>query len=71
MEKTETAYCGVCRQQRAFQARRTSKALNIALTVLTAGLWLLVWPLLAMRSTRMRCAVCGSTLRQARAKAAS
>lgn len=65
MEKTTTAYCAVCKEQRAFTAKRTAKTLNTVLTIFTAGLWLLIWPLLAMRSTRMRCSVCGSTMRQA------
>jgi hypothetical protein len=70
MEKTEglgkgragfTAHCPHCREERVFIHARLSIRRHLILTILTGGLWGVVWAaLLIGKSLRpWRCSVCG------------
>lgn len=60
VQKVKQAWCPTCGAERGFVARRPSGCLHTALTVMTLGLWLLVWPFFYARSgTAYRCPVCG------------
>lgn len=60
MQKTKSMWCPTCNAQRAFVAKRPSGCLHTALTIVTLGIWLFVWPFLYARSgTAYTCSVCG------------
>jgi hypothetical protein len=62
MRKTSSAYCPTCGKQTLHAKEGISNLLHLVLTILTAGLWLLVWIFLAVKSgaSRMRCQTCGT-----------
>lgn len=67
MAPIQTAgHCPTCGQQRMFTKPGMSHLLHLILSVLTLGIWLIVWLILAMgHSTKKpRCTNCGTELRQ-------
>lgn len=61
-QKQKGAWCGVCGQQRLFVAPTPSHLLHLVLTIITAGIWLIVWLIIGGKTGPYRCTVCGSKL---------
>jgi hypothetical protein len=59
-----SGYCPTCKQRRLIRRRGTNHVLHLILTVLTLGLWGIVWIALAInnRSHPSRCTVCGTAV---------
>ena len=58
--RTTQRYCLSCDRPVLAEKQRPSHVLHLILTLLTAGLWLIVWLLLSLPSTP-RCPHCGSS----------
>lgn len=60
--KQGSAWCATCRRQTLHEKPKINNTLHLILTVLTLGIWLLVWAGLGLASAskRLRCTVCGS-----------
>ena len=65
-DRMQTGLCPTCREQRLLRQPRPNHVLHLILSVLTAGLWLIVWLILVARSSgaSARCTVCGTPLRK-------
>jgi hypothetical protein len=63
-DKQAGAFCQVCQQQRLFLKPGINHILHLILTVLTFGLWAIVWVILAATSSGKgyRCSVCGTQM---------
>ena len=59
MGRLTRAYCKVCRDYRPCEWDRHSHGLHLMLSLLTLGLWVPVWLLIALSGKR-RCRECGS-----------
>lgn len=57
-----TGWCPNCKRQVVTQRQGTNHVLHLILTVLTLGLWAIVWAVVATmnRSKIARCSVCGA-----------
>jgi len=60
-DDTKSGYCKQCDAQRVVFRKGTSHILHLILSVLTGGIWLIVWLLLAVKIGGWRCQTCGST----------
>ena len=60
--KQTSAWCGVCGQQRLFTAPTPSHLLHLVLSILTFGLWLIVWLIIGGKTAPYRCTVCGAKM---------
>ncbi len=54
-----TGFCDACNAQRRLIRPRPNHILHLLLTIITAGLWIIVWILCAIRIGGWRCQVCG------------
>lgn len=54
-------FCKQCNAPRPVFRKGTNHILHLLLTILTAGLWLLVWIGVAVKFGGWRCQQCGST----------
>ena len=62
-----TGWCSACNQQRLMRRQGTNHVLHLILTVLTLGVWLLVWIFVALSnktSAPWRCSVCGTRIKR-------
>jgi hypothetical protein len=61
--KQTSEYCAVCQRQSLFQKPRINHVLHLILSIVTLGLWLIVWAILGLINTARdpRCVTCGST----------
>ena len=58
--KVKGAHCVHCKKNVMAQANKPNHVLHLILTVITAGLWAIVWLLLAAGSSgNYRCTECG------------
>ena len=57
--KQEMKHCYKCKKMTLHLADRPSHLLHLALSVLTFGIWLVVWFLLCLFPNPMRCSNCG------------
>lgn len=59
-----TGWCVHCGQQRLTHRQSTNHVLHLILTLVTLGLWGIVWAIVAFnnRSKPGRCSVCGSAV---------
>ena len=64
MATTNTAFCPVCNQQRLIVRATTNNTFHLIMTVITCGLWLIVWFLqgTSRETSTWRCSVCGTPL---------
>lgn len=55
-------YCATCQRQTLHSKERVNHVLHLILSVLTVGLWVIVWAILGASNSaeRTRCTVCGS-----------
>jgi hypothetical protein len=56
----KSRYCGYCDRMRLSERQEPNNLLHFVLTVLTCGLWLPVWFVLAVVTPAYRCQRCGS-----------
>lgn len=61
-QKLSSAYCATCDAQRMMVKTKPNHVLHLILTLVTFGVWLLVWvPLIVLAAGRpSRCTECGS-----------
>ncbi|VGO22707.1 hypothetical protein [Pontiella sulfatireligans] len=59
--KTARFYCADCDTVTKCEARTPSHILHLLLSIITAGLWVIVWVLLILKPLAWRCASCGSS----------
>jgi hypothetical protein len=60
--KQASKFCDVCEQQSLFQKPRINHVLHLILSIVTFGLWLVVWAILGLVNSAkpVRCVHCGS-----------
>lgn len=60
--KQASNFCNVCQRQTLYQKPRINHILHLILSIITFGLWTLVWIILGIRNADkpMRCASCGT-----------
>lgn len=60
--KIRSRFCRVCERQTAFVKEGHNSVFHLLMTVLTAGVWLIVWVLVGASSSAgaYRCSQCGS-----------
>lgn len=65
-DKQASQFCYVCDQQRLFQKPRINHVLHLILTLVTVGLWGIVWIILGISNSAkpLRCTACGSAMGQ-------
>ena len=56
---TEAGYCNACQIRTTLQAQTPNHILHLLLTLVTAGVWAIVWLLLALQRAPYRCSRCG------------
>jgi hypothetical protein len=54
-----TGFCKKCDHQVMIRRKGTSHVLHLLLTILTAGIWLIVWILVSIKVGGWRCSQCG------------
>lgn len=59
----QSADCPTCRRQRLVVREQPNHVLHLLLSVVTLGLWLIVWFWLATTNRPWRCTVCGTAFR--------
>jgi len=59
--KQTNGHCAQCQQPRLFQKQKMNHVLHLVLTIITLGLWSIVWIILGISSSSkpMLCTVCG------------
>lgn len=57
-----TAYCPQCEDQVRITRQTPNHLLHLVLSVVTMGLWVIVWAMLAMEKRPWRCSACGADL---------
>ena len=57
----KSGFCSVCDKQVMVRREGTNHVLHLILSVLTAGLWIIIWILAAIKIGGWRCTQCGST----------
>lgn len=57
-------YCETCKQQVLIRSRGTNHLLHLILTLLTGGLWLIVWVICAIPPKKWCCSQCGDKARR-------
>ena len=63
MERVKSSHCEVCQAQRRFTRQTPNHALHIILTIVTAGIWLIPYIVIALTSpSHFTCVQCGSKL---------
>lgn len=57
----KSAYCKSCDAQRKVTRPKANHVLHLILTLITVGLWAIVWIGVAVKIGGWRCDTCGST----------
>jgi len=60
-EEKKGGYCNSCKKRVVVFRKGTSHILHLILSILTAGLWLIVWFGSSVKFGGWRCIECGST----------
>jgi len=60
-EQKKSGFCKMCNQQTVVFRKGTSHILHLLLTIITGGLWLIIWLGLSIKFSGWRCSQCGST----------
>ncbi len=60
-EEKSGGFCAACNKQSVVFRKGTNHILHLILSILTGGLWLIVWIGSAIKFGGWRCAVCGSS----------
>ena len=56
----KSGYCKNCEESRKVERGSTNHVLHLILSIITAGLWLIVWLLISVKIGGWRCSTCGS-----------
>jgi hypothetical protein len=66
MAATESGWCPTCKAQRLLLRERPNHILHLILTIVTLGLWAVVWIIIAAQTSgaAARCSQCGTPIRQ-------
>ena len=56
---SKPGWCNACNRQVAAVANRPSHLLHLLLTIITAGLWGIVWILAIVTASGWKCSLCG------------
>lgn len=54
-----TGYCKACNRQVMIRRKGTNHILHFLITLLTGGLWVIVWIFAAIKIGGWRCTMCG------------
>lgn len=57
--KYSSGYCKHCRKQVKIEGQSPNHILHLLLSIITGGLWLIVWIILCCLSGKYRCPICG------------
>lgn len=57
----KSGFCEQCGQQRKVERQQTNHILHLILSVITAGIWVIIWLLTSIKIGGWRCSECGST----------
>lgn len=57
----KSGFCANCNQGRKVERPKINHILHLLLSILTAGIWLLIWLGVSVRVGGWRCEACGST----------
>ena len=55
-----TGFCKHCDRKTLLRRKRPNHVLHLLLTIITAGIWLIVWILVSIQIGGWRCSQCGS-----------
>ena len=56
-----SGFCGICNKRVLVRRKGTNHVLHLILSILTAGLWVIVWIFASIKFGGWRCTQCGST----------
>lgn len=59
-----TGFCKRCKKQVMIRRKSANNILHFCLTIMTAGLWLIVWLLCLVQIGGWRCTACGAKTRK-------
>jgi len=59
-DERKSGYCRSCKTRSVVFRPGTSHLLHLLLSIITAGIWLIVWLLAAIKIGGWRCSTCGS-----------
>lgn len=59
-DERKSGFCDSCHKRTVVFRKGTNHILHLILTILTAGLWLVVWLGVSVKFGGWRCTVCGS-----------
>jgi len=54
MSIQQALYCSVCEEKTIHNAKKTNHILHLLLSIITAGIWLVVWVLIADQNSHKR-----------------
>lgn len=61
IEEKRGGFCKQCKENRVIFRKGTNHVLHLILTILTSGIWLLVWIVMSIKFGGWRCTICGSS----------
>lgn len=61
--KIGTGYCNVCKKQVRLMKKGTNHWLHLILTILTGGLWIIIWLFSAITWDDWYCVYCGKHIK--------
>jgi hypothetical protein len=61
-DQEATGFCKTCNKQVMIRRKGTNHILHLILTILTGGLWLIIWILSSIKIGGWRCTICGSSV---------
>lgn len=59
-DERKSGYCRSCKKRNVVFRPGTSHLLHLFLSIITAGIWLIVWLLSTIKVGGWRCSACGS-----------
>lgn len=65
---TATGFCTECKKQVLIQKKSTSHIFHLLMSIITGGLWIIIWILSCLSAGTYRCAVCGTRTTRERTK---
>ncbi len=57
----KSGFCATCEQHVLVRRKGTNHLLHLLLSLVTAGLWIIIWILVSVKIGGWRCAQCGGT----------
>jgi hypothetical protein len=56
----KSGFCDQCGMQRKVERKGTNHILHLLLSIVTVGIWLIIWALTSVKFGGWRCVTCGS-----------